>query len=759
MNAADPRPCAATPVRAPAELAALALAAFDHLVAHAPGFRARTGQRDMAAQIAQTLSGATLGELAGTEAAAAPRRGIAVLQAGTGVGKSVAYAASVIALALAQQKRVLISTATVALQEQLIGKDLPALAALLSEPFSFALAKGRGRYVCRLKLDQLSDGDAASAELFDNDADADAAVGADAAVADGFGAERRAERARQYAQWALQLDAGAWDGDRDRLEVPPPPASWQPVAAERHSCSARHCPSYHGCSYYKARARLAQTQVIVVNHDLLLSTLGMYALPDPSDCYLVLDEAHHLGAVAQGRFTQAMDLMHSQWLDRLPRAIDEVCSALQHTPALNVAPLARELKTALAELARLALARVAARPEWSVLCRGAGTAATDAPAVPLLERFESGALPPEWLPPLELVHSRANALLKQLEALAGQIKAKARDNPGEAARCARLYSRLGAFAPRLQHTWATSELFLQQPQAQQPPLAKWLQAGTERGLVTLSAHACPLQPGSLLRQQLWSRVRAAVLTSASLVSCGNFEHFLSESGLDDDPDVVCRAVQSPFDHARQGRLVVVQTQADPKDVSAYTDEMLAALLQDLAAVPRGALVLFTSRAQLRSAQELLASEPHGELRARVLVQGQTARPQLLARHAARVAQGQASILFGLQSFGEGLDLPGALCEWLFITKLPFASPNDPVSQARADWLKSQGRDPFAELVIPATGVRLLQWSGRALRSEADQAVIVCYDRRLLLQAYGRRLLQGLPPYLLQRRVNGVLFPV
>jgi ATP-dependent DNA helicase DinG len=140
----------------------------------------------------------------------------------------------------------------------------------------------------------------------------------------------------------------------------------------------------------------------------------------------------------------------------------------------------------------------------------------------------------------------------------------------------------------------------------------------------------------------------------------------------------------------------------------------------------------------------------------VLVQGEASRTVLLRRHAERVAEGKPSVLFGLQSFGEGLDLPGELCEWVFITKLPFASPSDPVGQARADWLKSQGRDPFSELVVPATGARLLQWTGRALRTEADEAVVVCYDARLLRQSYGRRMLKGLPPYRLQRRVDGVL---
>jgi len=770
---------------------ALALAAFDHVVAHASGYRARSGQREMAAHIAHTLSGVIPGDDSVASDAALPARGIAVVQAGTGVGKSAAYASTVIPLALAQQKRVIISTATVALQEQLIAKDLPALAATLPQPFSFALAKGRGRYVCRLKLDQLSGGDAASADLFESDdapTDTSASGVAARAVASASAAARWQERGVQYTAWSNALDGGSWDGDRDRLDDPPDGSLWGPVAAERHTCTARHCPSYNSCSYYQARAKLAQAQVLVVNHDLLLSTLGLHALPAPQDCYVVFDEAHHLGSVAQGQFTASMDLMRSQWLDKLPRAVDEVAGALDARPTSDVAQLAKDLKTAQGELARLAMQRIGALPAWAQLTGRPLTSVRPEPveglsgsaraglrqaqperksaqperwgdAPPIVDRFDGGALPPEWTEVVAQMHANASALLKVFEALATQLKANARENPSDAARCAKLYSRLGVLAPRLQSAQETATLWMQAPTDGQPPLAKWLEAGIHHGLVTLTAHACPLQPGSLLRNHLWNKVRAAVVTSASLVTCGNFDHFLHESGLAFDDAVAAREVQSPFDHKRQGRLVVVQTVADPKDVEGYTREMLASLMEDLRGVKRGALVLFTSRAQMRQAQGLLERGEHGALRDRVLVQGEASRTVLLRRHAERVADGEASILFGLQSFGEGLDLPGELCEWVFITKLPFASPSDPVGQARADWLKAQGRDPFSELVVPATGARLLQWTGRALRSETDEAVVVCYDARLLRQSYGRRMLQGLPPYRLQRRVGGVLSDV
>ena len=770
MSSPSPEPSTVdtvAPVAGPLAREALALAAFDHVVAHAPGYRARTGQREMAAHIAHTLSGVALGDGAVASDAPLPARGIAVVQAGTGVGKSAAYASTVIPLALAQQKRVIISTATVALQEQLIAKDLPALAATLPQPFSFALAKGRGRYVCRLKLDQLSGGDAASADLFESDDTAtstDAAGMAAQAVASAAAAARWQERGVQYTAWASALDSGSWDGDRDRLDEPPDGGLWAPVAAERHTCTARHCPSYNSCSYYQARAKLAQAQVIVVNHDLLLSTLGLHALPAPQDCYLVFDEAHHLGSVAQGQFTASMDLMRGQWLDKLPRAVDEVAGAIEYTPTIDVAAFAKELKSAQGELARLAMQRIGALPAWLDLTgraagrapvRGGGFNNNDAGA-PVVDRFEGGVLPADWLEVVAKMHANASSLLKVFEALATQLKATARENPGDAQRCAKLYSRLGVLAPRLQSAQETATYWMQQAGDGQPPLAKWLEAGVSHGLVTLTAHACPLQPGSLLRNQLWNQVRAAVVTSASLVTCGSFDHFLHESGLAWDGAVAAREVQSPFDHAKQGRLVVVQTQADPKDVDGYTREMLSMLMADLREVERGALVLFTSRAQMRQAQGLLERGEHAALRDRVLVQGEASRTVLLRRHAERVAEGKPSVLFGLQSFGEGLDLPGELCEWVFITKLPFASPSDPVGQARADWLKSQGRDPFSELVVPATGARLLQWTGRALRTETDEAVVVCYDARLLRQSYGRRMLKGLPPYRLQRRVDGAL---
>ena len=171
--------------------------------------------------------------------------------------------------------------------------------------------------------------------------------------------------------------------------------------------------------------------------------------------------------------------------------------------------------------------------------------------------------------------------------------------------------------------------------------------------------------------------------------------------------------------------------------------------------PLGALDAATLRAKRREMQ-IIFQDPYASLNPRMTV-GQTLTEPLMlhglhtGRHRERVAEGLPSIIFGMQSFGEGLDLPGALCESVFITKLPFAPPDDPVGEARAEWLRAVGRDPFSELVVPATALRLAQWAGRAIRSEDDQAHVYCYDKRLPRTSYGQRLLAGLPAFTREHR--------
>lgn len=696
------------------------MAAFDAVVAQGDGLRSRPGQRLMAEQVACTFSEADLGTPAddddGVTPPGEPARSIAVIQAGTGVGKSLAYSVPAIVLALARNTRVVISTATVALQEQLVHKDLPALANRLPHMFRFALAKGRGRYVCRLKLERrLASEGGADDWVNEDDLFHELALNAD----------DQGRRQAWYTQLSQELAHERWDGDRDTLAEPPDPSWWGTVAAEASACTARHCPLYSRCSYFEQRKSLVGAQVIVVNHDLLLSSLGTRQLPELDQSLLVLDEAHHLPATALQQFASAMDLSRLTWIDRLT------------TQALRTGGL-----LAVDDVADLPRCGAQLRQHLQMLERLVMHAHADALRSEGRVRLPRGVVPAEWTECLAQAAHQAQRFLDVLRAISQALRTEIRDQPTEAHRLSQLYVQLGTLAPRLEAVHETVQWWLQDPADGSPPVAKWLTLQTIGEFVVLRAHASPTLPGATLRPQLWSRARAAVLTSATLTSCGQFDFFLREVGLHGDPAAVALEVASPFDFAAQGQLRLAGTQADPKQAQAFTDEMVQALLRDLRSVQHGALVLFTSRAQLRAAEAALDAT----LRERVLVQTAWPRGQLLARHRQRVGDGLPSIIFGMQSFGEGLDLPGRLCEDLFITKLPFAPPDDPVGEARAEWLRALGRDPFMELVVPATGIRLAQWVGRAIRTEDDEARVTCYDRRLTQTRYGQRLLQGLPAF-------------
>ena len=710
----------------PEHTAQNALAAFDKVVSAAGDFRSRPGQRLMAQRVAQTFSEATLGKMENEDGEEnKPLRSIAVIQAGTGVGKSLAYCAPAIAVALARKTRVLISTATVALQEQLVTKDLPALAALMDEPFRFGLAKGRGRYVCKLKLSRLAgEGGADDDDMF-----------ADELAAASFVRHDEEARMLQYASLARDLSTAAWDGDRDNLAQQPDADIWQPIAAEASSCTGKHCPAFNGCTYFEKRKELVGAQVIVANHDLLLSTLGTRTLPDLDNCLLILDEGHHLPAVALDKFSTAMDLSRLGWIDTLASRARRIGSLMGVSEVADVGRYASQLKQTLEDIAKTV----------STLYADALRAPPSAFG-PARVRLPKGELPPELVEPLGMVSVMAESFLGVLNDIAKALRAEMKDAPNEARRLSVLYAQLGMLSPRLESVHATAQLLLQESEPPRAPVAKWFTLAETDGRVQIKACASPILPGSTLRNQLWANVRAAVVTSATLTSCGEFDFFLKETGLKDDEATTTLEVVSPFDYATQGQFVTVQTLADPRNASAFVAEMVLALVRDLAQVQHGALCLFTSRDQMRQAVLALPEA----LRPKVLVQGDLPRIRLMQQHRERVGAGEVSIIFGMQSFGEGLDLPGQLCETVFIAKLPFASPDDPVGESRAEWLRGVGRDPFSELVVPATAIKLAQWAGRAIRTETDKSFVYCYDRRLSDTSYGQRLLQGLPPFARKR---------
>ncbi|RYF53986.1 MAG: ATP-dependent DNA helicase DinG, partial [Comamonadaceae bacterium] len=341
------------------------------------------------------------------------------------------------------------------------------------------------------------------------------------------------------------------------LDTPPVPQAWAPMAADAASCSGKHCPAYASCAYYERRKTLVGAQVIVVNHDLLLATLGTRQLPELDNTLLILDEAHHLPAIALGQFGCRMDLGEHAWVERLAQRAMRVGVRMEVSDVADIPAHAARMREALQDTERL------------VTDLYGDLLQADTPPIPgrgpTQARVPQGALPEALQAPLGRVAHHAEGFITVLRAIATALRAEMREQPALARKLSAMYARLGALAPRLEQTLDAARLLLREPEpgASAAPTAKWFTLeAREHAPPLIRAHASPLLPGSTLRHHLWQRVRGAVLTSATLTSCGRFDFFLHESGLYGDDAAVTLEVPSPFDYAKQGRLLAAENGAN-----------------------------------------------------------------------------------------------------------------------------------------------------------------------------------------------------
>jgi len=271
------------------------------------------------------------------------------------------------------------------------------------------------------------------------------------------------------------------------------------------------------------------------------------------------------------------------------------------------------------------------------------------------------------------------------------------------------------------------------------PLARWISFRGMEGETELEVNASPIDVGQTLNELLWSRAFGVVITSATLAVAGDFGRFQKRAGI--EPDNRFTALPSPFRFHEQGALRVPSMAVDPRDADAHTD-LVADLLPDLVRDCKGALVLFTSWRQMYRVKSRLEDVLGDAL----LSQGTLSRTEIVARHKERVDRGDASIIFGLASFAEGIDLPGSYCDHVIIAKIPFAVPDDPVGATLSEWIQSRGGNAFDEVMIPDAALRMVQACGRLLRTENDFGTVTVLDRRLVSQRYGKRLLDALPAF-------------
>ncbi len=690
----------------------------------AKGLKPRYGQRLMIAEIAKVLGTIKVDDEGRRSSDAA----VVAVEAGTGTGKTVAYSLATIPLAKAAGKRLVIATATVALQEQIVFKDLPEVMRNSGLSFTFALAKGRGRYLCLSKLDilmQEGESQNATAALF---------------AEEGFKIEVDQGNQKLYTQMVEKLAGNKWDGDRDSWSEALEDADWARLTTDHSQCTNRHCPNFQTCAFYKAREGMGKVDVIVTNHDMVLADLalgGGAVLPDPRDTLYVFDEGHHLPDKAIGHFAHYTRLRSTaDWLELTAKNLTKLLAQNPLPGDLGrlieqVPILAREIRTQQQFMFN-------ACEQLADFKAGEDMEGRERPR----HRFEGGVVP-EHLTEMGVELKKGFSRLTDLFTGLTELLKKSMD--GEASigiashQAEEWYPLFGSLLARAQGNWELWLAFTAEDPENSPPMARWLTLAEGGAMFDIEVNASPILAAETLRRNLWNVAYGALVTSATLTALGTFDRFRMRAGL--PKAAVTAVVPSPFQHADAGVLRVPDLKADPRDAAAHT----AAIIRELPGLvegSRGTLVLFSSRKQMQDVFDGLDRD----WRKRVFIQGNLSKQETLNKHKARVDDGEASVLFGLASFAEGVDLPGAYCEHVVIAKIPFAVPDDPVEAALAEWIEARGGNPFMEIAVPDASLRLVQACGRLLRTEADRGTITLLDRRVVTQRYGKAILNALPPF-------------
>jgi ATP-dependent DNA helicase DinG len=651
---------------------------------------------------------------------------ILVIEGPTGTGKSLGYLLPAIIAAKSLGKHLVISSATIMLQEQLANKDIPFIAQHAGFPITYTIAKGRGRYACNLRLQQI----AANAKQMDwlgNEVAIDAPEKPPT--------ERELEFFKQLWQ---QLDSKNWSGDRDTLAQTIPDSLWGQITNDRHGCLKRDCAHFNQCSFYASRTKLEQVDVVIVNHNLLLADLSMgggVILPPLKDTFYCIDEAHHLADKAIKQFAASHSIYGViSWLEKISITVNKIETALKDFNWNGkIIDAVQSINQTLRDLS-IALHGLFSGRQFNTM-------------QPILYRCELGQLPHEFSVFAQTILPSSKSLLTTLLALQEAIRRHKAKILGKADEGLfdRLSSDLGFYIARVENLTAVWELLHHETSAEEPPIAKWFTAelykqGTETEF-TLSAS--PVRAADLLDQRFWRKLAGAVLTSATLRSLGSFDALLSVTGLYRYPETTCIALESPFNFNEQGALIIPAMKNDPKNPEAHTQEIISMLPSLLPLKPgEGSLMLFSAKKQMHAVACGLPQAWQKYL----LIQGARSKEVLIEEHFRRIDSNQPSILFGLASFAEGLDLPGKACTHLIIAKLPFAVPDDPVSLTLAEWIEQHGGNAFLEMTLPETSIRLIQAVGRLIRSETDYGTVTIFDNRLITKAYGHLLKNSLPPF-------------
>jgi len=683
-------------------------------------FNPRKQQTFLIAEIAKTLAGEYSKD-----------RKIITIEAGTGTGKSLAYSLGAIPLALSRDKKVCISTATVALQEQLVDKDLPFLKNHAGLKFDFALVKGRQRYVCRQKLSQAVTTDSPQAGF-------------------AFAEKPKASDIRTLNAMHKALSDGSWHGDIDSWKSPVPHHIWSQIQSDKHSCLKTLADHSH-CPFHKARETMEQAHVLVVNHSLLLADLelgGGRILSPLDETFYIIDEAHHLPKVTRDHSSASVTLRGAiDWLTKLRETGDKMAKLIKSqraiSPALKLSDDCQDLLIEMQKVLTFIENNIKVyfptneNQSSDNQVNHFNKSDTD------VYRFDNGIIPKTLKNWAEDCHELSKKCLNHLNKLYSALIESIKDGDTKMYLAEPVLGEAGFMLQRLENLQSLWSMYAKTDSAKAAPMARWLQKqAPNKGNARQDYMICasPIEVGFTLEDKLWSQCEGAVLCSATLLALNSFKHFRFQAGLKDNDGSQYQQVTSPFDYQNNAQLVVAKMTFEPSAAD-FTNELIDKLPKYLAQ-GNASLVLFSSYWQMEKVAQALRDKH----KLQIAVQGEHSRQHIIEDHKKRCDNNKESIIFGTQSFSEGLDLPGNYLNNLIITKLPFSVPTSPVEQAQAEYVSAKGGNPFMSLSVPDTSKKLVQACGRLLRNEMDEGVITLMDKRVVTKRYGKQILDSLPPF-------------
>ncbi|MBD5772156.1 ATP-dependent DNA helicase DinG [Marinomonas colpomeniae] len=685
----------------------------------AKSHKPRAGQREMIGAIARTLGNIKQG----SEGERLDEKHVAVIEAGTGTGKTLSYCLAAIPIAKARGLKLIISTATVALQEQILHKELPDLLEHTELSFKYTLAKGRGRYLCLNNLEGFLDTeeqvvDDMFAGLFEQHLHSDDV------------------NTVLYQEMDTALSKGEWDGDKDNWAGIVRDQDWRRLTTDHQQCTNRNCANYSACPFFKARAEIEVADVIVANHDLVLADLslgGGAILTAPKETIYIFDEGHHLPDKAIGHFRHEVRLQQSiTWLRQLEKNLVNLKQELTDDVSLTGQLLMKIPQQIQSIVNFIQYTQQGLAPYISQL--GLDQENNQ-------HRFEFGLIPDELRQLAYSLQTSYQKLFNNIESIQDECKkTKQNEGMGVTPETAETWQPiLGVILGRLEQCVSLWRLYSTVDDQNYPPNARWLVLSGQGMEQDIELGGSPILAANTLRQQLWDKCFGAVVTSATLTALSQFHRFNMRSGVPRESEYL--RVVSPFDFQKNGLLVVPDMEHEPNRVEQHTTEIIS-YLNDHVDKGKGSLALFSSRRQMEEVAQSLSSG----LKEILLIQGEQSKRVILDSHKSRIDDGKGSLLFGLASFAEGVDLPGDYLTCVYIAKIPFAVPDDPVEATLAEWIQKRGGNPFMEITIPDASLRLVQATGRLLRNEKDSGEIHILDKRLRTKRYGSQLIKSLPPY-------------